>query len=624
MNGKRRRTPRMTAESGWQEKLVRTLELLPDAPGVYLFKDVRGRVIYVGKAKRLPARVRSYFHAGATTEPRHERLRDQMRSLEYVVTASEAEALVLEANLIRSYFPRYNVSLKDDKRFPLLKLTMSHPFPRLEITRRVLPDGALYYGPFPHGRDLRQLLKSLRRIFPLRSCSDRRLTAGGRGCLEYFIGLCPAPCTGRATAESYALAVAGLRAFFEGRGRQMLMTWRRRMRELAAELRFEESAALRDDIARLTALMQSQEMADPRRPDLDAVGFTARGGAAAATVLSHRDGAVVGAWPLIVEKTREAPPPEIMEAILMQHYTQRRQIPPLILCAPLPRNREVIEGWLSSRAQRRVHIRQPLRGPRLALLQRAGANAHLRLEEHELMGHGRGRRAAAEIYALQSALKLPKPPRRIEGFDISNLQGALAVGAQVVFVDGRPAKGAYRRFRVRTVSGADDLAMLAEVLGRRLLRVAEAGEEQPDLILIDGGRGQVGRAAQVLASQGLEEIPLAGLAKRAEEIYLRGQAAPLRLARSSPALQLLQRVRDEAHRFAVGYHRHLRRGALVASPFADVAGVGPQRTRELLRHFGSLQALQGATREELARVARIGPALAERIHCALHREASHG
>jgi excinuclease ABC subunit C len=422
-------------------------------------------------------------------------------------------------------------------------------------------------------------------------------------------------------AGEYARAVAGLTRFLSGHAREVLADWRREMRRLSRELRYEESAERRDRIQRLEGLMEAQRLADPERPDLDAVGFAARGERAAAAVFSHRGGAVVGAWRLLARRAGEAGTPEILEALLTDHYQARQPIPGRVLCDPLPRDPGLLERWLSERAGHRVRLLRPQRGRGAALVAAARENAALFLEEHEALEAARRARLAPALYALQESLGLARPPRRIEGYDISNLQGRDAVGSRVVFRDGRPLKRDYRRYRIRTVQGADDVSMLAEVLARRLRRLGEDPQGVPDLILVDGGRGQVARVARVLADHDARDAALVGLAKREEEIFLPGRREPLRLPRASAALQLLQRVRDEAHRFALGYHHRLRARGLGADPLARIPGVGPRRQADLIRTFGSLAALRRAPPEAIARVPGIGGALAGRIADALRGEA---
>ncbi|MBD3235158.1 MAG: excinuclease ABC subunit UvrC [Candidatus Eisenbacteria bacterium] len=605
------------ASAGLPDDLASKLDLLPEAPGVYLLRDARGRILYIGKAKRLRHRVRSYFQPARPGDPRRDRLVEQVRDLDTIVTASEAEALVLEANLIKSHAPRYNVELKDDKKYPFVKVGLKHAYPRIEVTRRVVADGARYFGPYVRVRDLRKLMRALRRLFPLRSCTDRRLRQGGRECLDYFIDLCPAPCTGRAEGDAYQQRVRALLRFLEGRGDDVVRAFEKRMHDLAAELRYEESARLRDDLQRIRVLAEPQQMTDLDRPDMDAIGFAVRGSFAAAQVLSHRAGHVERIWRLHGGRMARAAGNEVLSNLLVRHYQGRGQIPPLILCSQMPGDAALLAEWLGQRAGRRVRLHCPRRGPKRNLVQAAQENAVLMAEELALMAEGRRRRAAGAIFELQSALDLATPPYRIEGYDISNVQGRHAVGSQVLFVDAAPRRSGYRRYRIREVKGADDFAMLAEVLRRRARRFTEADAERPDLILIDGGRGQVARVVRVLREAGAERIPVIGLAKRAEEIFRSRRREPLRLPRRSAALQLLQRVRDEAHRFAVSYHRDLRSRDLRQASLEAVSGLGPRKRAALLRRFGSYAQVAMASRAELEAVPGIGPHLAEKLQAAL-------
>jgi len=604
----------------WQQRLESKLKLLPARPGVYLLKDGSGGILYVGKAKRLPSRVRSYFR-GEPHDPRLMQLRDSIRDLDYVVTASEAEALILEANLVRSHRPRFNIELKDDKSFPFIKVTIHQPFPRMAVTRKVVADGSRYFGPFVRVKEMRQVLRSLRRLFPLRSCTDRRLKQGGRPCLEHAINLCPAPCVGNISEEDYRKTVERLIDFLEGNDRQVVAEWRGQMDALSEKLRFEECARLRDDIERVKVLHQHQRMTDHERPDLDAVGLVTRAGRAVAAVFSHREGRVVGAWRLVAHSADQAPEDEIMRTFFAEHYQGRGQIPPVVICNRLPDDKALITGWLTDKAGRRVRLEQPKRGPRAELLRAAVENASLALEEIELIEQGREQRLAATTYELQEALGLPHPPVRIEGYDISNIQGTLAVGSQVVFRNGQPYKSGYRHYRIRPGTGPDDFAMLAEVLSRRAAHAQRDPASVPDLLLIDGGRGQVNRVAKTLADTDLSEIPVVGLAKREEELFLPEKSEPIRLPKRAPALQLLQRVRDEAHRFAVTYHRKLRSQIMREDPLAGVPGLGPRKHAALLAHFGSLARVLKARPGELRKAPGIGPKLASMIVEHLAKEA---
>ena len=670
-----------SAVPAWRRRIEQKLKLLPDRPGVYLMKTASGEILYVGKAKRLPARVRSYFR-GEALDPRLRQLRERIRDFDTIVTASEAEALILEANLVRSHRPRYNIELKDDKSYPFIKVTVQQRFPRMSVTRKVIADGSRYFGPFVRVKEMRLVLRSLKRLFPMRTCSDRRLAQGGRPCLEYFIGLCPAPCVGYVDEVTYQGTVDRLLAFLEGNDQEVVAHWEAQMRDLAAELRFEECARLRDDIERVALLHEQQRMTDLERPDLDVVGLARRGQRAVVSIFSHLEGRVVGAWRLAADNAEQASDEEVMRTFLAEHYPGRQRVPPSVVCSRVPSDYNVLANWLSKKAGRRVRFSSPRRGPRAELLRAAAENAALALEEIELIEQGREQRLAASAYELQEALALPAPPVRIEGYDISNLQGGLAVGSQVVFRNGVPYKTGYRRYRIRRKNTPDDFAMLAEMLERRAKHLVIAAEttaqpdgsvpeiaaqrggsatetaaqpagsateteaqpagnvpettaqpgvsvrerraqrdreerkrreSRPDLILIDGGRGQVNRAADVLREAGLGEIPVIGLAKREEEIFLPGQRTPVRLPRSAPGLQLLQRVRDEAHRFAVTYHRQLRTRKMRSDPLAQIPGLGAKKRQALLEHFGSLQRVLDADAERMTEVAGIGPKLAAAI-----------
>ncbi len=606
-------------ETRWRQRLEEKLKLLPGKPGIYLMKNGRSKIIYIGKAKSLPSRVRSYFR-GKAPDQRLQMLRDQIRDFDYLVTASEAEALVLESNLIKSHRPYFNIDLKDDKKYPFVKINLKHEFPRMIITRKVVADGASYFGPFVRVGNLRQLIRSVRRLFPLRSCTDRTLGSRDRECLDYFIDICPAPCTGRADPEVYRKTAKQLVHFLEGRSADFVTSWRQQMTELADELRFEESARIRDDINAVERLQQRQRMTDLNRPDLDAIGLSCRGDLAVATVLSQLEGKVEGSWRIQIGGAANATESEILRTIISEHYQGRDRIPSEIACNILPADPELLENWLGDKIGRKVKITRPARGRRTSLVRAAVENAALNLEETEALELGRRKRLDSALFLLQEGLDLPQPPRRIEGYDISNIQGTKAVGSQVVFTDCQPYKSAYRRYRIKTVTGSDDFAMIAEMLDRRLKRLAANSDEaRPDLILIDGGKGQVNRAAQILINHGFDAIPLIGLAKREEEVFFAGCSKPHLFPKSSPGLHLLQRVRDEAHRFAVTYHRQLRSEPLRKTPLEQVNGLGQAKRRALIRHFGNVSRVVAASREQLLEAPGIGPALTEKILEALGR-----
>jgi len=619
----RRSQPRREAAAAlplpddWQERLRDRLRVLPQEPGVYLFRDARRRVIYVGKAKRLHHRVRSYFRGPAPEELRLIGLRRRIRFLDWIVTTSEVEALILEDSLIKQYAPRFNLRLKDDKRYPYVKVTAGHAFPALVLTRHVAPDGARYFGPFPRVKDLRRVVRTLRAVFRLRNCTDERLARGGRECLEYHIHRCTAPCTQRVDAAGYAAQVQPLLDLLAGRGEEVVRHLEARMRAHAAELRFEESARLRDEIGLLRSLLEDQWLTPPVETEADVVGLAVRGNAACGVFLHVREGRVLGKSHQVLTGVAGRDLPELTRSLLLLSFLHATRVPARLVLAHAPADADDVRLALERTAGHRVTLETPTRGSLPRLLALAARNAHLILEEEELRAAAKRSRVDRSVYALQEALALPHPPYRIEGFDISNLQTTNPVASMVVFRDGRAWKSGYRRYRIRTVEGQDDFAMMAEVLGRRLRRLQEGEGAPPDLILVDGGKGQVAAARTALQEAGFPHLPLIGLAKREEEVILPGRDQPLRLARSAEALRLLQRIRDEAHRFAVGYHRKLRGRGLRASRLDPVPGVGPARRRALLQRFGSLGALAGATTAEIAAVPGIGPRLAARIQAAL-------
>lgn len=600
----------------WKEVIEAKLALLPKQPGVYLFRDGRGRVVYVGKAKVLASRVRSYFRGPQPDDRRLRLLRRSIRTLDYIALASEAEALILESHLVKQYHPRFNIRLKDDKKYPYLRVTQ-HDFPALFLTRQVSNDGSRYFGPFIKVKDFRQTLRVLRKVFQLRNCTDQRLARGGRECLQYFIGNCTAPCTQRVDAQRYAEQVGPLVAFLSGRGEAVLEALRVQMHAAAGQHRYEEAARLRDGIQTLDLLMREQRMTPPLASDADVIGMAMRGNHACAVFLHVRESKVLGKSHRILQQVGGRSESEVLRALLLSLFLHSPSVPGRVVTRVEPEDRAELEAVLGERRGHRVRIETRTRGDLADLLAAAAENAHLLLEEEELIEAQKTARVHRAVYELQSVLGLAAPPYRIEGFDISNTQGALPVASIVSFRDGKPWKGGYRRIRMDSIEGPDDFAMMEAAVRRRLARVESRGEVPPDLILIDGGIGQVGRARRVLEEAGFARIPLVGLAKKEEEIVLPQGGQPIRLPRSSPALQLLQRVRDEAHRFAVTYHRERRRGAQRSSRLDTIPGIGPARRRLLLKTFGSLRELIAAGEERVAETPGIGPRLARAVFAAL-------
>jgi len=590
-------------------RVLEKLEHIPEKPGVYIMRDRAGEVIYVGKAVSLKNRVRSYFSGQQT--PKVRVLVSRVADLEYIVTDSEVEALILECNLIKRYRPRYNVNLKDDKNYPYLKVTFQEEFPRLVITRNMVKDGAKYYGPYTNAGALHDTVSVLRKIFRLRTCSEGQFSNRQRPCLNYYIKRCDAPCMGYISPEAYREVIKEVCLFLDGRQEDLVRRLQERMEEAAARLEFERAARLRDQLQAVRQVLERQKMVSKGMQDQDIIAFAREGDEACFQIFFVRQGKVVGREHYFLEGTGDLERPEIMAAFLKRYYDRVPFIPREILLAEETAEKAVLEEWLSQKRGRRVYLQVPKRGEKAKLAAMVAKNALLVLQEREADGQREEEKAAAALEELAERLSLPIPPERIECYDISNIQGTLAVGSMVVFTAGKPDKKEYRRFRIKTVRGPDDYAMLREVLYRRFRRTLDAGEEGgeeggfgklPDLILIDGGKGQLAAAREVLQRVGFEDIPVFSLAERNEEVYAPGEEKPLLLPRNSEALYLLQRLRDEAHRFALEYHRRLRKKQLSRSLLDEIPGIGSRRKKALLRHFGSLRGIAGASLEELAAV----------------------
>jgi len=604
--------PRDLENRPWREALEAKLGLLPKQPGVYIFRDLRGRVLYVGKAINLASRVRSYFRTDVVDQ-KTAALQERIRALDYVALQTEMEALILESHLIKQYTPRFNIQLKDDKKYPYIKVTTDTKYPGMFLTRHVVSDGSRYFGPFIKVKDLRKTLRTLRSVFQLRNCTDQRLARGGRECLQYFIGNCSAPCTNRVTEDGYKTQVDPLIGFLSGQGANVLDQLRERMRSVAEEFKYEEATRLRDGIDLLDLLMKEQRMTPPVASEADVIGIARRGSQACAVFLHVREGKVQGKSHRLLRRVAGASDGETLRALLLALFVDAPSVPGHLVSRNEPEDREGIERVLTERSGHRVRIGTRQRGDLARLIKTAEENAHLLLEEEQLLSAQKHARVSQAVYELQSVLDLAQPPYRIEGFDISNFQGSFPVASVVSFKDGKPWKSGYRRIKMDAIPGPDDFAMIGEAVRRRLLRIESRGEAIPDLLLIDGGIGQVGRAREVADEMGYSGIPLVGLAKKEEEIVLPRSGQPIRLPRSSEALRLLQRVRDESHRFAVTYHRQRRGKAQRSSQLDGIAGVGPTRRRALLQHFGSLRGIRAASAEDIATVPGIGAELANSI-----------
>jgi excinuclease ABC subunit C len=595
---------------------------------VYLFESERGKVLYVGKAQNLRSRVRSYLLPGGDGRAQIPKLVERIADVKVLVTPTVKDALLLENELIKQHRPTFNVRLRDDKQYLALRLDPKEQWPRLQMVRRFRRDGAQYFGPYTSSSAMRASVSNLRRIFPLRSCSDAVLkdyARRGRPCIEYEMKRCSAPCCGLVGEEDYAELVQGTELFLRGRSEQLMTTLREKMEEAAEQQRFEDAARLRDRIAAVERTVEQQQIVDERLVDRDVFGLARDGGEVELQVLHVRDGRVVGAAEYGFSDVR-IDDGDVMGSFLGQYYggDAERPVPGEVLSTAEIDDGGALEALLGERAGRRVVVRTPKRGPRRELVAMAAKNAELglarRLEARESI--------EAALAELRERLGLVKLPRRIECYDVSNLQGALAVGSRVVFEAGQALKGAYRRYKIREAKGGDDLACMREVLERRLARVGS--DPLPDLLVVDGGKGQLGVATALLRDRGLQVDHL-GLAKqrdeespsprvrrsgglKAERIFLPGRKDAVRLLPSSRGLLLLQRVRDESHRFAIEYQRSLRRKVGLQSILEELPGIGPGKRRALLRRMGSLRSVRSASVQDLCEVPGISRRDAETIH----------
>ena len=583
------------------EILQAKLERLPARPGVYLFKDARHKIIYIGKGKSLKQRVRSYFQSSRETDHKTEVLKQHIRDLEYIVTDNELEALILESSLVKRHRPKFNINLKDDKAFLLIKLTVNEPYPRVFLTRRIVNDGALYFGPYLPASLARNTIKIINRHFMLRTC-DLKIDGGlDRPCLEYYIKRCLGPCVkGLCTEDGYSQAVKDVVLLLEGKNEELIRSLKQKMLEASGEQHYEAAAFYRDRIRMVEDLSEEQKMILGGRNSVDIFAYYREGSRLALQLFTLRDTRIVGKREFYWESLQFFQPAAFLRDAIQQYYVKAGFVPDEIYLPIEISDQELIRRWLCSKSEprrrRQVRILVPKRGQKYNLLLLVERNAKIAFES-------RFKILRAEkwtvLEALQSELNLQKPPRRIEGFDVSNIQGAETVASLVVCKDGQMQRSQYRKFRIKTVEGSDDFSSIHEVVHRRYRRILDEGSSMPDLILIDGGKGQLHTAYQALSRLGTEETPLISLAKREEEIFIMGQEDPLTLDKTSPVLHLAQEIRDEAHRFAVTYHRKRRTIRDFASELDGIPGIGDKRKKRLLRNFGSVNRIRQASVEEL-------------------------
>ncbi len=610
------------------------LDALPTRPGCYLMKGHRGEVIYVGKAVNLRSRVRSYFHASAQEHPKTRQLVRRIQDIEWIVVDSELEALILEMNLIKKHRPRYNVRLKDDKRYPYIKVHWADPFPKVTVTRQLANDGSRYFGPYTSVWAVHRTLDVLRRIFPYLTC-DRIITGQDeRACLYYDIKLCTAPCIGAIDRTGYREMISDLCNFLEGRTDPILIRMKEQMEQASGALRFEKAATLRDQIRAIESVVERQKVVSSDYLDSDVIAIARDDREACAQVFFIRGGKLIGREYFLLEGTEDEPDAEVIAHFIEQFYNQAPTVPSQVLLPEEIEQIQLISQWLNARrGGEKVEIVVPRDRTQQELIQMAAENAAQTLAALKAKWEASHHHQTEALAEIQNALELSAPPTRIECYDISNTQGTAAVGSMVVFEQGVPRKSHYRRFNIRTVIGPDDYASMEETLTRRFNRwksakelantpgkkIDEAFARLPDLLIVDGGKGQLSRAVSVLEQFGLlGNFAVAGLAKEHEEIFVPGRTRPILLARQSQGLYLLQRVRDEAHRFAITAHRQRRIRKGLASRLDAIPGIGPARRKALLNRFGSIENIQKASTEELASIPGITLQIAEAIKAHLN------
>ncbi len=638
------------ASSTLSEKIRKQLEALPARPGVYIMRNAKGEVIYVGKAAKLNNRVRSYFGSPHMMEPKTRALREHIEDFEYIVVGNAGEALILEATLIKRHQPFFNIRLKDDKRYPYLKVDVQNPWPRVYITRRIEKDGARYFGPYASAGSVRATLDLTKKLFPWRSCTKEITGKDARPCLDYYIKRCIAPCTAFCTKEEYDEVIEDVILFLEGKSDDVMRRLRQQMQAAAERMEYERAAQVRDQLRSIERTVERQMVSTTRKEDVDIFGIARDGDTACVQVFFVRGTQMIGRDTFALEGVRDESESAVLTNFLLQYYEGAQYVPKLVAIPTDPEDRETIEELLSEKRGSLVEVRVPERGEKKRLVELAGDNAKEALSVMRLKWMADANKTEQALEQLMEELSLAEIPHRIECYDNSNIQGTSPVSSMVVFIDGKPATNQYRRFKVKTVVGADDFATMAEVLRRRFKHHAgkandadtdspkgdqdELGEtapiqnpkseiqnqegwDLPDLVIIDGGKGQLGAAVQVMRELGVHHIPAVGLAKRFEELFVPDEDEPVVLPRGSEALYLVQRVRDEAHRFAITFHRQVRGKSSIQSALDTIPGIGPKRKKALLRKFGSVKQIREADVEEIASTLGFTTALAEKVKAEL-------
>ena len=613
----------------WNDHIQGILDTLPEKTGCYLMKDDRGKIIYVGKAVNLRSRVRSYFHATAQEDAKTRKLVREIADIEWIVVGSELEALILEMTLIKRHKPRYNVRLKDDKRYPYIKVHWQDPFPKVTVTRQMKQDGARYFGPYTSVWAVHQTLDLLRKIFPYLTCNRDITGNDSRACLYYDIKLCTAPCIGAINQEEYRQIIDDLCKFLEGRTDPVVKRLSKEMEKAAKELRYEKAAAIRDQLQAIDKVVERQKVVSSDQTDSDVIAMARADGETCVQVFFIRSGKLIGREYFVLEGTEEEEDEEVLSEFVKQFYSQAAFVPQKVLLPNELEEAQIISQWLNNRRSGdKVEISVPHKELNKELVDMAAENAVETLNALRTRWEADKNRQTGALTELQEALDLSEPPNRIECYDISTTQGVASVGSMVVFEQGTSNKKLYRRFNIKTVLGQDDFASMEEVLTRRFRRwkaYHEEGEKVgkkpdlafsilPDLLLVDGGKGQLSRAIKVLEDFNLmDRVPVAGLAKQEEELFVPGERESIYLERHSPGLYLVQRIRDEAHRFAITAHRKRRRNQGLASRLDVIPGIGPARRRSLLKKFGSIDGIKNAPAQEIAEIKGITLEMAQSI-----------
>ncbi|MBI4429883.1 MAG: excinuclease ABC subunit C [Ignavibacteriales bacterium] len=595
--------------------LEEKLDSLPNKPGVYQFKSAESKVIYVGKAQSLRSRVRQYFQKSRAPDPKLDALVPKIADVELVVTDNEVEALILEANLIKKFKPRYNVILKDDKSYPFIVIT-NEPFPRVFVTRKKVASGGRYFGPYTDVKTMRFALKTVRDIFMIRSCNyeltDESIRAGKfKLCLDYHIKKCEGPCEALITREHYTAMISQVSQVLKGKTDSLVDSLQKEMGRLSEGMKFEDAASARDRIRALTVYTERQKIVAAREVDRDIWGLVTRNDDACGVMFKVRDGKVVGNQHFYLANVEGKEEGEVMENLVERFYLDSEDIPPELVLSSDVEQKELVQSWLEKRRQGNVSIEISKAGEKVKLVAMVKNNAQFWIDELEVQRLKRGDYIPNSVRSLQRDLRMKTAPRRIECFDISNIQGSDSVASMVVFVDGKPRRSEYRKFKIRTVSGPDDFASMQEVVERRYVRVLEENQPMPDLIMVDGGKGQLSSALEVIKKLKIETTPIIGLAKRLEEVFVPEKSEAMLLPRTSSGLRLLQQIRDEAHRFAIAYHRKVRAKRILRTELDLVKGIGKVRATELLEAFGSVQGVKFATEEQLSEI--VGSKIAQKI-----------